>query len=136
VRPYLKSRPNLNEALRLANAFDISREAAVRRYVELHDEILATVFCRDGQFIYAQRNDRFASLCLRKGQQVLLAADREDGVISAFEDVDAADWVYQRVKLAAQTVFQQGGFSTTLLHLEDEEEDEPLEDTYDRFRSE
>lgn len=135
MRPYLKSRPDLADVLRSANDLDISREAAARRYVELHHETLAAVFCTNGKFTYAQRKDDFPSLCLRKGQPVTLSGDGEEGRVSPIEDVDAADWLYrpQRVKLAAQTLFQQDGYSTTLLHVLDQEGDEQLEDTYDRF---
>jgi Zn-dependent peptidase ImmA (M78 family) len=135
VRPYLKASPDLKEVLRLAKDLDISREAAARRYVELHHETAAAVFCGGGEFIYAQRNDEFPPLCLRKGQPVDLAQGLEQGQVSLFEDVDAADWVYrpQGVKLAAQTVFQRNGFSTTLLHLRDKEDDDDLDDTFERF---
>ena len=87
------------------------------------------------KFIYAQRDDEFPFLCLRKGQTVSLPGHREEEQISPFEDVDSADWIDrpQRIKLAAQTLFQQNGFSTTLLRLLNEDEDEQLEDTYDRF---
>jgi hypothetical protein len=137
VRPFLKAPPDLKEVVRAASDLDISRGAAARRYVELHDETLAAIFCGGGKFIYAQRNDEFPSLCLSKDQPVTLPGHREEGQISSFEDVNAADWVYrpQRIKLAAQTLFQQNGFSTTLLHLLDQEDDEQLDDTYDRFSS-
>lgn len=134
VQSYLRSDPDLSEALRLAADLDISREAAARRYVELHSENLAVVFCAGGQFKYAQRSDEFPYLCLRKGQPVSQAADREDGQVSLIEAVDAADWLErpQRTKLTAQTLFQQEGFSTTLLHVVDQDDDDG-EDTYDRL---
>jgi hypothetical protein len=37
------------------------------------------------------------------------------------------------VKLAAQTLYQQDRFSTTLLQLLGSEDDEELDDTYERF---
>jgi hypothetical protein len=135
VLPYLKSRPDLTNVLGLAKDLDISREAAARRYVELHQEVLAAVFCGSGQFIYAQRKDEFPLLCLMKGEPVAVVGDQDEGQVSQFEEVDAADWLYrpQGIKLAAQTLFQRDGFSTTLLHVLDQEEGDEWDDTYERF---
>ena len=121
--------------LRLANDLDISREAAARRYVELHHETLAAVFCLNGKFIYAHRTDEFPALSVKKNQMVTLPGDPRDGRLSSFEDVDSANWVdpRQKARLAAQTLFQRDGFSTTLLHAFDEETDDELDDTYERF---
>jgi hypothetical protein len=135
MRPYLRSRPDLGEVLRLATDLDISREAAARRYVELHSETLAAVFCVKGKFVYASRGEQFPSICLRKGQLISLPDDREEGQISAAEDINAEEWIYrpQGVQLTAQTLFQREGFSTTLLHAVDQEADDTLEDTYKRL---
>jgi Zn-dependent peptidase ImmA (M78 family) len=135
VKSYLNPSPDLAKVLRLAGDLDISREAAARRYVELHDETLAVVFCASGKFSYARRKDEFPSLCLRQGQPLNLPGDGTEGDVSSVEEVDAADWLHrpERVKLTAQTLFQQRGFSTTLLHILHPEDDEELEDTYERF---
>jgi hypothetical protein len=136
LRPYLKSAPNLKQVLVMATDLDISREAAARRYVELHSEVLAVVFCVDGKFVYARRCDEFPALCLQKGQPVDLVGDRADSQVSLIEEVDAADWLYQakRLTLAAQTLYQQDGYSTTLLQVLDaDDNDDDLDDAYDRF---
>lgn len=134
MRGYLRAKPDLSEVLRAAADLDISREAAARRYVELHDESLAAVFCMAGKFVYASRNEQFPPVVLRKGQPVSLPDRREEGQISGFEDVDASEWIYHRhVQLTAQTLFQREGYSTTLLHAADEEADDMLEDTYERL---
>jgi IrrE N-terminal-like domain len=75
VKSYLNPSPDLAKVLRLAGDLDISREAAARRYVELHDETLAVVFCASGKFSYARRKDEFPSLCLRQGQPLNLLGD-------------------------------------------------------------
>lgn len=75
-----------------------------------------------------------AALCLGKDQSVTLAGDGRSE-ISSIEEVDAADWIYrsQGVTLAAQTLYQQGGYSTTLLQVLDSDGSEGLDDAYDRF---
>lgn len=135
LKPYLNCAPELAIVRQMASDLDISREAAARRYVELHDQTLAVVFCADGKFNYASRKEGFPSLCLRQGQQLSLAGIGTEREISLFDEVDAADWLNrpESVKLSAQTLFQQRGFSTTLLRIHDSEEDEELDDTYERF---
>ena len=70
-----------------------------------------------------------------KEPPVSLAGDGEEGEVSSIEEVDAADWVYrsQGVKLAAQTIYQQDEFSTTLLQVLVSADDDDLDDAYDRF---
>jgi Zn-dependent peptidase ImmA (M78 family) len=135
LQPYLRAPPDLTVVLRLAGDFDVSREAAARRYVELHSATLAAVFCLDGKFSYARRGKEFPALFLKKGQPVSLAGEGAEGQVSLIEEVDAADWVYKppRGTLTAQTLYQQDKFSTTLLQLLDSDDHEDLDDAYDRF---
>ena len=134
MKSYLRNAPNLKEVLSLATDLDISREAAARRYVALHDELLAAVFCVDGKFLYAQRNDNFPAMTLRKGQPAAVDDGGSEGQISLIEEVDAVDWIHRpdRIRLTAQTFLQQAGYSITLLHIQERDEDE-LDDSYDRF---
>jgi hypothetical protein len=68
-------------------------------------------------------------------QSVVLVGDGRVGNLSRIEEVDAANWVYKSedTKLAAQTLYQQNGFSTTLLQMMESEDDDGLDDTYERF---
>lgn len=135
MRVYLRAKPDLSNVLRAATDLDISREAAARRYVELHHESLAAVFCLNGKFVYASRNEHFPPIFLRKGQPISLPGEREEGQVSGFVDVDASEWIYRQhgIQLTAQTLFQREGYSTTLLHATDEEADDMLEDTYEQL---
>jgi len=56
---HLKPTAELDHALEMAECFDISREAAARRYVALHDECLAAVFSRGGRIRYIEKPDGF-----------------------------------------------------------------------------
>jgi hypothetical protein len=135
MRGYLRGKPDLSEVLRAATDLDISSEAAARRYVDLHPESLAAVFCADGKFLYASRNEQFPPISLRKGQPITLPDGREEGRVSRFVDVDASEWIYRQhgVQLTAQTLFQSDGRSTTLLRAVDQDADDSLEDTYERL---
>jgi hypothetical protein len=99
----------LDHALALVKRFDISREAAIRRYVALHPECLAVVFSRNGQVRYVEKSDSFPrdhrrvgrpagphSSTVPSGRQPHLA--RRGGAI---------DWIKRpaRLTLFAQTLF-------------------------------
>ncbi len=136
LRRYLTGETDLHNMLAIAKEFDISREAAARRYVSLHDDNLAVVFSRNGKFMYAQRSKAFPSLCLSKGGTMPLLLKSSGDVLSDPEETPTDDWLSrpQGVELTAQTLFQQEGFATTLLRITTANEDpDELEDTFDRF---
>jgi hypothetical protein len=70
----------------LSDRFDVSKEAAARRYVGCHDENLAVVFCRDGLFKYAERGADFPLLSLR-ARQICYREEGYEGSLSHFEEV-------------------------------------------------
>ncbi len=57
--PILKRSADLKRAITIAESFKVSREAALRRYVDRHRETLAAVFSRDGRVKYVHRPDGF-----------------------------------------------------------------------------
>jgi IrrE N-terminal-like domain len=137
MRSYLRGNADLRKVLAVADDFDISREAAARRFVNLHSDNLAAVFCKDRKFLYADRPDAFPGLCLSRGQAVSLSGG-EQGDLSDFDDADPRDWLFtanRGSELLMQTLWQGGGYSITLLHaIEPDEADDPgIDDTYERF---
>lgn len=76
----LESDPDIATMHRLAKTLEISREAALRRLVDLHPEPLAVVFVRDGVIRVAPRNPRFPWLHHVKGS--LLPAGAEVDIAS------------------------------------------------------
>jgi Zn-dependent peptidase ImmA (M78 family) len=137
LKPYLRGSPCLRNILGIAEEFDISREAAARRYVAVHPGDLAVVFCKDGQFSYAERGGEFPKLSVRNRQQIDLG-NRGAGTLSNVEDVDPVDWLYPQksgFQLSAQTLGQQAGRSMTLLRaiFPDDEDDLGIDDAYDRL---
>jgi Zn-dependent peptidase ImmA (M78 family) len=129
LAPYVAQTADLEHVLAIAAQFDISKEAAARRYVELHDDTLAVVFSRDRMIRYVDRSDAFPSLALRKDDRVPVVSRPKAG-LSRWEEVDARDWLRSPSagELLAQTLQQQEGFCITLLHME------AGEDNYDELR--
>ena len=133
--PILKHAAELERAVAMAYQFKISREAALRRYVDLHSEVIAVVFSRDGRVRYSHRPDNFPWILPKPGEPLgetggpPTTGDR----INSLDEVNAESWL-QRGRdwsLYAQTLFQHGGYAATLLVAEPREQDEPDEP---RFR--
>lgn len=115
---HLKPAADLEHALAIAGRFDVSREAAARRYVALHKECLAVVFSRDGSIRYVEKGDDFPKTSVWTGD--LTPRDRSPPVgasLTGLDEADAAAWLAWPVRytLFAQTLVQEGGFATTLL---------------------
>ena len=137
MRPYIETPADLKHALAMARDLDISREAAARRFVALHDEPLAVVFVNNGQLRYAEPGAEFPRLSIAKGQPVPFLPKRIGaGALSEMEEVDAIDWLQRPdgVCLSAQMFRQREGYATVLLKAElSDAADSELEDTYQRF---
>lgn len=123
----------------MAREFDISREAAARRYVALHGEDLAVVFSQNGRFLYAERSRGCPWLHLTKGVAMpALPGARAGGHVSDLERATAEDWLSgtPEVDVAVQVLHQQNGYALTLLRVaatDKDEQDKGVEDAFDRF---
>jgi hypothetical protein len=137
VAPYIDSPVDLEHALGMARDLDISREAAARRYVALHEERLAVVFIINGHLRYAQLGTGFPRLSISKGQPIpFLPRHSGGGTLSALDEVDAADWLErpQGTSMSVQSLRQRDGYAIILLKAQSNDaEDNDLEDLYDRF---
>jgi hypothetical protein len=70
VAPYVDGSADLKQALAMAKNLDISREAAARRYVNLHEERLAVAFVKDEHLRYVDLGAEFPRLSISKGQPI------------------------------------------------------------------
>ena len=118
VRQRLGAIPDLSHVLDLADDLEISREAAARRYGELHSRPCALVFCHADGIRYVDLHPDFPSLVCGKGQRVSglpTAADTRG--VSNHEEADPADWLRRPGDgdLIIQTLTQRNGYSITLL---------------------
>jgi IrrE N-terminal-like domain len=128
--------PDFAEILAMHREFDISREAAARRYVELNDEPIAVAFSKNGRLSYSVRSRSCPYLSTLKGEALSLPRPPTDPKQpTEMGYVDPANWSERfRGELMVQTLFQQKGFAITLLRFAQEEKDElEIEDTYNRI---
>jgi hypothetical protein len=137
VAPYVDGSADLKQALAMAKNLDISREAAARRYVALHEERLAVAFVKDEHLRYVELGAEFPRLSISKGQPIpFLPRGSGSGALSAFEEIDAVDWLKRTnaASLSAQVFRQRDGYAILLLKAESADaEGNDLEDVYDRF---
>ena len=124
VAPYLSGAADLAKAVALATDFDISKEAAARRYVALHDETLAVLLVRGATVRYVDRPPDFPILGFWNGDRL----PHTGGLGMEWDELDARDWLRatRRVELSAQMLRQADDYAILLLRAEttaDDEED-------------
>ena len=136
LRPYLSGAADLAQVIALSDAFEISREAGVRRYVECHHQALAVVFSHHGRVVYYTAGREFPWLALRKSMTVPdLPAASEGTFLSDTEEADPSRWLSgsKAVTLSVQTLYQRDGWAMTLLCADEADEDGGIEDTVERY---
>ena len=136
LKHHLAGEPDLDRVLEMNTGLVISKQAAARRYVDLHPSDCAVVFSKTGRFRFYSASRDFPSLKLRKGDALPdFPAGSSLGVPSDIEEVEPADWLMkpQGASLTAQTLIQQNGHAMTLLCcvLDDDSVDE--EDAVQRY---
>lgn len=126
LRPYFAGAPDLEHALEMAKHFHISRAAATRRYVDLHDAQLAAVFAKNDRITYINRSEGFPITHQWSGDPAgpNPAPPKKGTSLTEMEEVDPETWLASpdRWALFAQTFYQQDGYATTLLLAEPVEE--------------
>lgn len=125
-------RPDLNEVLRLAILFGVSKEAMARCYAEQHREPVAIIISKDNRLARIYRNKDFPYLQVWTGNNMpaeALGRHGNPGSISALTDTDPENWFEAHVArniagLSEQILLLNGGWSFTLLHAEVEDNDD------------
>jgi hypothetical protein len=134
---YLRESANLEHALEIASAFDISKESAARRYIGLHHDCLALVVSHDEKVRYFERNGTFPRLCLGKGDSMPALPPPKGGQsLSAIEETHPSSWLTKAdgIGMFIQSLHQQNGFAISLLSVETpENESDELEDSFERL---
>jgi len=132
MKPHVHGLADLSHVLAAADELDISKQAAARRYVELHTERLAVVFGKNNSIQYPDWSDRFPAMLLRAGDEFpkdhIPSQTRE--TVSTMDEVDPALWLKWpgKNRLYSQTHFQSDGYSITLLLAEADSDEEELEE--------
>lgn len=137
LRPILKRLPDLARVLEISETFSISKEAAARRYVDLHTASLAVLFLHRGKVVYLQKSNNFPWLAIGPGQTLPGPRETRPG-LSEIEEVDPAHWFDRagNIELQLQVLGQEGDRAIVLLHTEassGSEDSSELDDTFDRF---
>ena len=125
--PHLRPGADLEHALAIAERFDISRAAAIRRYVALHTECLAAVFSQNGIIRYVEKPAGFPATTRWSGDRIgpHPPPPGDGSFLTGLEEVAAASWLTSpdTHELFAQTLYQQDGFAITLLLAEGHDEE-------------
>jgi hypothetical protein len=117
-----QSIPDLERVIDVAANLDISKEAAARRYVELCERPIAIVFGQNGIVRYFERHQEFPPLsCHPKQRLASCETTAYAGGLTAHVQADPSDWLARppRGDLLMQCLLQGGGYSMTLLMLDD-----------------
>jgi Zn-dependent peptidase ImmA (M78 family) len=133
MKPHLRGLADIANILAAADELDISKQAAARRYVELHTERLAVVFGKGNSILYQDWSEGFPMLLLRGGDALPQAGPSREAV-TTMDEVEAALWQKWpgNDRLYAQTHFQSDGYSITLLLVEKAPDDDV--ETQPQFR--
>ena len=138
--------PQVQAIIDLQSICNVSKEAAARRFLDLHGDPCAVVFSLDGKIRYSLARGGFPRLEIAKGQAVprnSLCANfiGTPDTISAQEESDSFWWLNDRDaprwQLWEEVLIQQSGYRMTLLVAEETsyEEDRELEKSWTpRFR--
>ena len=128
--------PDLAHVISIASDLEISREAAGRRYVDLLPSSVAIAFSHAGNLRYwaGSLGDRRRAVA-RGDTMPPLPGSRNGTSLSGVEEADPADWLVPGVgSVWVQTLHQQNGHAMTLVIVDEEpDEDDGVEDAYNRF---
>ena len=132
-QPFMRGSPELARILALQELCNVSKEAAARKYAELHGDNFAVVFSRNCELIYAIRGGDFPWLELRPGQPIFRDTTTknfvgEEGDLSEQEESDPYWWLNDRDAkewtLWEEVLIQANGYRMTLLVGEQEDSDD------------
>lgn len=138
LKACLREAPNLEHIISLASDLKVSKETAAQRYVAMHDDNIAIVFSKNRIVRYWAKPACFPRVKVwNNGTLDHLGASIENKRLTCIDEAAPDDWLADmaRGSLQVQTLFQDNGYAMTLLHLEglDDDEDDGLEDSYERF---
>lgn len=130
---------NVSDVLRIAHELDLSKEAAARRYVDLHPANIAVVFTLNGDVKYPIKSTSCPNFALPKSTFFLSPSVHQPGHITQMEievELTSGSEEIWSKNAAAETYHQEGGHAFTILRFErerDEDDDAIVEDTFGRF---
>jgi hypothetical protein len=132
--------PETGHIVKLAADYEVSKEAAARRYTDLCDHTCAVIFSHRGKLRYSCRTKNFPFIDLRSEQPLPSAsisarAQCEPGQLSEWSETEPEIWLGDSSRLRRKVLYEQyldqaNGYRLSMLTIEDApEEDEPDEDS-------
>ena len=137
-----RDQPCFHDIQAISAEFDISKQAAAHRYVELHPAPLAILFSENGRVCKARRNDVAPSL--RSFQELELPVEHRlvaKGSTVGPTQVNAEKWIASSTtsEIWIETFAQANGHSMTLVSIDfdyiasNEGDEAGIEDAFQRF---
>lgn len=122
-------RPDVGDIVRLAELFDVSKDAMARAYVDYSREAVAVVVIRDGQVMRYYRNERHfpwiavAPRAAVPDDSAYHDGKRNPGAITQAEECESEIWLEssssRKVEFMTEQVLEQkNGFAMLMLHAE------------------
>lgn len=124
AQSFMKGSAEIGRILALQQMCGVSKEAAARRYVDLHGDDFAIVFSKDGKLVYSTKTRDFPWLEVRSGQPIYSktltrAFAGEEGDVSDQDEADSHHWLSDRDaakwELWEEVLVQANGYRMTLL---------------------
>ncbi|MFC4238356.1 ImmA/IrrE family metallo-endopeptidase [Thalassospira xianhensis] len=132
VRKYLSTIQGveLSHLIKMADKFDVSKEVAIRRYLNFADEPTAAVFSKDGVIRYIVTTSKFPRLSVWNGNPI--PKDRsdnrkfEEGYISEVEEVPSYFWFENNndIHVYDQKLVQRNGYQVNLISIEEDDDND------------
>jgi len=140
IKAQLEHSAELQHVLSVANQLNISKEAAARRFVELHEECVAIAFSRDDRLRYWVSNDGFPKTSISRDQPMpWLPQETDARKPTDLHEIDPSDWfaTLSDGQAYIQTYYQQHGYAMSLLIVENhrDAEDHSVTDSVDWYSS-
>ena len=143
--------PETEHIVKLAADYEVSKEAAARRYTDLCDHCCAVIFSRHGKFRHFCKTKHFPFIDLRRDQplphqSISARATSEPGQLSEWSETASTIWISEAGRLGGKVLYEQyldqaNGYRLSMLSIDDApdesepDEDEELEESWTpRFR--
>lgn len=136
VRRFLRPKLGLDlqHIFEMARLFEVSKEAAARRYLSFISEPAAIVFSHEGTVRYIKKNDDFPRMSVWSGQPMpeesySMTNGNGRGVVTDVVEAIGHHWLESSrgTSVGEQTVAQANGYRMTLLSVEIDEADDEWE---------
>jgi len=132
--------PETDHILKLASRYEVSKEAAARRFAELSEHVCAVIFSHQGVVRSFSKSDRFPYLTVKPKDRLppgcaSATAKLKAGDMSKWAEADVETWMDRPLRgktLYEQYLQQANGYGLTMLTLDDAEDDEEEDEAVER----